>query len=161
MGVICESSIHVFVFECCVKHRHYTFKIQIWRLALLVKLCMNMLVWDTSWNWSLSRSTVQITSNLTFTCACSQNPRKCALCIRGRAYSAHERKYYTCSYARASCKFRARVHCKWKYYMRTYGTNRLSHARAHSYTTREYSYATRECCIDRSWAHAPPSRVKR
>ena len=23
MGVICESSIHVFVFECCVKHRHY------------------------------------------------------------------------------------------------------------------------------------------
>ena len=55
---------------------------------------------------------------------------------------------------------RACVHYERKYYTRTYGTNRSSHAHAHSYTTRKYSYIAHECCIDRSRALAPPSRVK-
>ena len=52
---------------------------------------------------------VQITSNLTFTRACSQNPRECASSTRERAYIARERKYYTRLYVHASREWRARA----------------------------------------------------
>ena len=54
--------------------------------------------------------TVQITSNLTFTCMCSQNPCECASHTRGCAYSAHEQKYYARSYTRANCECHARTY---------------------------------------------------
>ena len=93
--------------------------------------------------------------------------RECASRTCGHAYSARERKYYARSCARASCECRAcayimsgstiRVHTG----LIDHRTRLLTLTRMHSYTTHEYSYATRECCIDRSRALAPPSRVMR
>ena len=109
--------------------------------------------------------TVQITSNLTFTRACSQNPRECTSSTRGHAYTTRKWKYYTRSCVHVSCEWHAREHCEWKYYMRTYGPHMRTHAYSHLRTrTRTVlilmqSYCTRECYIDLSWALAPPSQV--
>ena len=53
--------------------------------------------------------TVQITSNLTFTRVCSQNPRECASSICEHAYTACEWKYYTRSYVCTSCEWHTRA----------------------------------------------------
>ena len=116
--------------------------------------------------------TVQITSNLTFTRACSQNPCECASSTRERAYTARERNYYTRSYIRASCEWRAREHCQRKYYTRTYGPRMCAHVwNAHAYLyscagtrtilalARAHSYCICECSIDLSRALAPPSEL--
>ena len=115
--------------------------------------------------------TVQITSNLKFTCACSQNPRECASSTCERAYTAREQKYYTRSYIRTRELRVARVreHCERKYYTRTYGPRMRMHAYSHSHArthtvlalARAHSFCNRECCIDLSRTLAPPSRVKR
>ena len=54
--------------------------------------------------------TVQITSNLTFTRTCSQNPRECASSTREHAYTGRERKYtLACMYARVASGARMRT----------------------------------------------------
>ena len=121
--------------------------------------------------------TVQITSNLTFTRACSQNPRECASSTRERASSTREARVH-CPRAEVLHSLvrtsklrvaRAREHCERKYYTRTYGPRMRAHAYSHSRArtrtvltlARAHSYCTRECCIDLSRALAPPSRVER
>ena len=71
-------------------------------------------------------------------------------------YSAHKRKYYAHSYTRVSCEYRVYAYivsgstCTIRVCMEL--TDHRTHARAHLYTTCEYSYATRDCCIDHSQA---------
>ena len=122
----------------------------------------------------LSIIIVKITSNLTFTRVSSQNPRECASQAR-----------VLCSWAEVLCLLvrmrelrvpRMCVHCEWKYYTCTYGTNQSSHAHMRAYShSRTHTHtllaSTRtllasaaltahERCIDRSWALAPPSRER-